>query len=228
MSHSSSKPSEQSNIPYGYCHCGCGQKTNLITETRRRLGLARGEPRRFLSGHHAKWLHDSSTYTVQKSDICEMVLSNGKAVIIDASDFDLVKSWSAWQHRNTWYARTNIALPNGKHTGILMHRLILGLEGDYEGDHINGDGLDNRRCNLRRASSKQNRYNQGVYPSSVSGYRGVSWCKPCQKWRARINVDGKEISLGVHETREQAALAYNVAATKFYGEFARLNEVVSE
>jgi hypothetical protein len=105
------------------------------------------------------------------------------------------------------------------HPQVLMHRFIVDCPKGFVVDHINGDGLDNRRSNLRICSQRENSRNR----VGANGYCGVSWKADCGRWRARIMVDRREISLGVFDTPEQAAEAYNRAAIKHYGQFAKLN-----
>ena len=104
-----------------------------------------------------------------------------------------------------------------------MHRVILKTPKGMDTDHRNGDGLDNRRCNLRICTKSQNSINRKMQSNNTSGYRGVYWHKRDKKWLAHIKIDGKKINFGYCSTKEQAAEAYNEAAKKHYGEFARLN-----
>jgi hypothetical protein len=90
-------------------------------------------------------------------------------------------------------------------------------------DHWNRDGLDNRRCNLRIANYSQNAANSGPSVRNTSGYKGVTFSRRADKWQAGIQVNGKFQFLGHWATREDAARAYDAAATKFFGEFAHLN-----
>lgn len=111
-----------------------------------------------------------------------------------------------------------------------MHRLILGLAPGQVGDHRNGNGLDNRRENLRMATYSQN--NQNARPSSkkASPFKGVSIrCNrfggryKARPWAAEIHVDGRKIGLGSFPDEVSAAKAYDVAAREHFGEFAKLN-----
>jgi hypothetical protein len=134
---------------------------------------------------------------------------------IDTSDYALVRDyrWSARKARLTFYAATEAM------GGICMHQLF----GDYL-DHEDHNGLNNRRSNLRVATPSQNNRNRKkiVRPCS-SPYKGVHLHKATGKFRARIAVDGKNISLGLFESQDDAARAYDEAARKHHGEFAALN-----
>lgn len=88
-------------------------------------------------------------------------------------------------------------------------------------DHINGNGLDNRRVNLRLATSLQNQGNSRKRRNASSYYKGVSWYKPLKKWRAQIKVDKHVIHLGYFVSEEEAAIVYQEAAIAHFGEFAR-------
>jgi len=130
------------------------------------------------------------------------------------------------------YAKRNVKLEDSKrgcgrgYTTELLHRFILGLKsGDpIQVDHKNGDGLDCRNCNLRLASSNLNNHNR-VKGDFTSKYKGVSWDKVNKKWIAFITRSRKNKNLGRFRCEEDAASAYNVAASTIYGEDARLNNL---
>lgn len=104
-----------------------------------------------------------------------------------------------------------------------MHREIIGAMPGQVVDHIDDDGLNNQRANLRLCTHAQNLQNSRRYRGSVSPYKGVQCLSG--RWRARIRHNGAQKHLGCFDTPEQAASAYNAAAIQFYGEFARLNAV---
>ena len=93
-------------------------------------------------------------------------------------------------------------------------------------DHENGNGLDNRRTNLRIATTSQNNRNTALRSTNSSGYKGVSWNNENQRWKAQIQTDGTKTFLGYFDDLLDAAQAYNDAALEQHGEFARLNEYV--
>jgi hypothetical protein len=97
--------------------------------------------------------------------------------------------------------------------------IVTGKWPEFMIDHINGDGCDNRLCNLREATKSQNMMNVGIIKSNTSGFRGVGWSKVSQKWRAYIKVGNKDIHLGLFKNIEDAKKARIEAAIKYHGEF---------
>lgn len=151
----------------------------------------------------------------------EILLSKGEKVIVDDEDFDELNQFK-WYLSKYGYAVRNSKL-NNKRIKIYMHKYI---NSNHEFiDHINGNKLDNRRCNLRGCTLKQNSFNQKISKNNKSGYKGVYFSKKANKWIANINKDYKRIHLGTFLTAKEAAKAYNKAAIELYGKFARLNNV---
>lgn len=155
-------------------------------------------------------------------DTVQIPLTRGYVALIDAADMPLVGSvgWAAQPGRSTVYAY-------GRYGGRVasMHRVLLGLNvGDGKHvDHINGDGLDNRRCNLRVCTNRENQHNR-QHHRGTSRYKGVSWHKSGRKWIAAIMPrDGNRKYLGLFQSEESAARAYDAAARELFGEFARCN-----
>lgn len=154
-------------------------------------------------------------------------LSQGKHAIIDDCDGDLAEfKWSAALigTGNDFYAIRSTYHP--KKT-VYLHRMILARMfpdiSRFRCDHINGDTLDNRRCNLRLALPKENNRNTTKRMNASSKYKGVIWHKNRNKWQVSIRVDGKLIYLGYFTDEIEAAKAYDRAAKKYFGEFARPN-----
>lgn len=151
-------------------------------------------------------------------DTTVIPLTRGRHAVIDTDDLPLVlgRAWQAKRRRGTWYAQSS-----GREA---MHRVIMGFgPGDPHVDHIDGDGLNNRRSNLRPATKAQNRAN-GRGRGGTSAYKGVSWRSDRGRWRAVICIDGSFMSLGSFDSEIDAALAYDAAATEAWGEFALLNQ----
>jgi hypothetical protein len=162
------------------------------------------------------------------SEIVEIQLTQGYTTIVSSEDSDLsLMKWSVriQKDKRTQYAIRRYRV-NGKQKRDRMHRVILSrmlgreLLPSEEVDHINLNGLDNRRNNLRLATRFQNAHNMGLQKNNTSGYKGVSWDKNHCKWFSKITVNKKQIYLGLYETVEEAFLAYCNAAKKYHGEFA--------
>lgn len=115
---------------------------------------------------------------------------------------------------------------NGKKRGFKEHRLAwLFVHGRWPNgqiDHINGNTSDNRIVNLREATNSQNMMNRKLNANSQSGAKGVSFHQGSQRWRARLQLNGKRIHLGDFKNKEAAEIAYEAAAKRHFGEFARL------
>jgi hypothetical protein len=156
-------------------------------------------------------------------------LTKNKFAIVDAEDYERLKdfNWSAKAGTNTYYAVrcASVADKTDKHR-IWMHNEIMRVPEGKIVDHFNHNGLDNRKANLRIATRGQNTCNCGKRKGCSSKYRGVCFHKNRRgrkPWDGYINVNGKRISLGRFKTEEEAAKAYDAAAKKYHGEFAKLN-----
>lgn len=165
-------------------------------------------------------------------------LTQGQFAMVDDEDYEYLIQWK-WQTRkgcNTFYAER--AFWNGKNNSkISMHREIMKTPKELQVDHINHNGIDNQKNNLRNCTRSQNQMN--TLPSGKSKYKGVYWCentikrilkngqekiyKIKPKWKAQIMISGKKTSLGYFENEIDAAKAYNEAAVKYHKEFSHLN-----
>lgn len=148
----------------------------------------------------------------------EIILANNRGVaIVDDEDFGLVSAYK-WYFSGNGYAHCPRV---GKI--IKMHRLILDPPVGMEVDHINGNGLDNRRENIRPCTCSQNQHNTGNRKNNMSGYKGGCFNKKSARWKAQIRIPGKRFYLGQFQTPLEAAIAYDEGVKKYHGEFARLN-----
>lgn len=157
-------------------------------------------------------------------------LTRGYVTVVDDEDYEYLNQfcWNAQgrnQGRYIYAASRFKTSPVDKF--VMMHRLIMGVVECGQAlhiDHRNHDTLDNRRENLRVATSSQNQGN-GRYSYGRSQYRGVYWDGVRRRWRAQISIANRMRRLGSFESESDAAAAYNEAAVEHFGEFARLNEL---
>ena len=153
-------------------------------------------------------------------------LTQDKYALIDAEDWYKLKDrvWCAAHIGQNWYAITNELTSRGyRHIG--MHRIITCAPEGMDVDHINFDGLDNRKSNLRVCTRGQNKCNARVPGRGTSRYRGVCLHKPSGRWVASIQFNSKKYSLGYYHSETEAACAYNRAALEYFGDCAYLNPV---
>jgi hypothetical protein len=144
---------------------------------------------------------------------------DGLVVLVDDADYRVLAELGRWRvHRSGHVLYAARSKPGGG--VLLMHQALTGWE---RTDHINGDGLDNRRANLRPATHAENMRNRRIQRNNTSGFKGVYRTRN-GRWRARITVVGQgKRDLGTHATAEAAARAYDAAAVELFGEFARPN-----
>ena len=158
-----------------------------------------------------------------EGNIAYVPLTKGYEAIVDLGDLHLVsgENWCAHQCNGNFYAYRKI--PNGKwrQQTVIMHRVIFGGSPPTV-DHIDMNGLNNRRNNLRAATKSQNAQNAKISVANKSGFKGVSWNSQTCKWRARIGHRGKSVHLGRFSTPELAYSAYCEANARLHGEFGRV------
>lgn len=150
----------------------------------------------------------------------EIVLTNGRTVLVDADDYEVLKkySWHCLNTKYTSYAQSRINGENGKKQHTLMHRLIMNTPKGMDTDHINGNGLDNRKENLRITNHRENMRNR----HANNKYKGVYYRADRKVYHAYIKV-GRTRNLGHFVSEIAAACAYDYAAKEYFGEFACLN-----
>lgn len=156
----------------------------------------------------------------------EISLTNSDLVaLVDDEDYGEVAKhrWRLDRHTS---GRTYVCTTNK----LSLHRFLL-PDAPNHIDHINGNGLDNRRCNLREATARENAGNTGPYVTNTSGYKGVHIAKAKRHhrrpWRATIRCYKTKTHLGSFQHAYQAALAYNIRAKEVFGSFAYLNNIMA-
>ncbi len=157
----------------------------------------------------------------------EIPLTRGYVALVDDEDAGLSGlKWSADVSRGTVYAIRRSYTADGRVTTERLHRVVVHAKSGDHVDHVNGNGLDNRRSNLRVATYRQNAENQGRRKGNTSGFKGVSRDarNPNMPWVARLRSgNGRRIHVGSYASPEDAARAYDRAAAIHHGPFARLN-----
>lgn len=147
-------------------------------------------------------------------------LTNGGHAIVDDEDYERIAAV-------TWYRFRKYALHSyrvGKKVQhYRMHHVVFGRRCQL--DHANGNGLDNRKENLRPATRVENARNKWKL-TNKSGYKGVTRNPNTGRWQAQIKADGRRINLGTYISPQLAALAYDAAARQYFGEFAATNEMI--
>ncbi len=159
----------------------------------------------------------------------QISLTQGRFALVDDDDYEWLSKWK-WNYlkcgnkSEIGYAR-RVEYVKGKQKCILMHREIVKTPIGMDTDHINGDGLDNRKLNIRICHTRDNCRNRSKTSATLtSKYKGVHWRKESSKWVAQILLNNKKKkNLGLFATEIEAAKAYNDAAIKEYGDFSKVN-----
>ena len=159
----------------------------------------------------------------------EIKLSNSeKTALVDDADYDALRvyKWRLTRSYNQCYAVRSAyvrELIDGKKREIKMSNQIMNPPDGFEVDHIDRNGLNNQRQNLRICTHQQNIWNRQSQKNSKSKYKGVSWHKGNKMWQATITAGGKQIPLGYSRDETEAAQLYDKAAKKYFAEYAVLN-----
>lgn len=144
----------------------------------------------------------------------QIPLTQGKVALCDDEDYEMLMQYK-WHYQSSGYAVTG--------TGIRMHSLLIVIPPGHHPDHINGNGLDNRKENLRPATYSQNCFNTRKAAGTSSKYKGVSWHKRKHAWQAQIMAKGQAKHLGFYGCEPCAAKAYNKAKAEKHEGFGRMN-----
>lgn len=161
-----------------------------------------------------------------------ILLTDSDVILLDDSDYNLAKRYNWWALRTTngkkiKYAASDV-FTRGERCTLLLHRVLLQPRADQYIDHINHNGLDDQRHNLRVCTMSQNQGNRRKQSNNTSGYKGVHWHTQRQKWCASIKINYRSHSLGLWSDPWRAAQAYNRAALEAWGEFALINVELAE
>jgi hypothetical protein len=183
---------------------------------------------RFIDSEHIesdRWpKSDLPIYTDRFGDYCRIHLTRSQFAKVDPEDY-------IWLSQFRWHCKVNkcaiYAVRTINHAGkskrIFMHRLIASTPSRLVCDHINHNGLDNRKQNLRNCTKQENGMNRPSQKNGTSRYKGVCWHRRMKKWVAYIKGKGKKRHLGYFISETSAAKAYDIAARKYHDEFASLN-----
>jgi len=217
--------------PSGLCLCECGERAP-IAKRNTSAGLVKGQPVRYLKGHGRRKKYDAfapNKVEHRADGVSVLTVEFGSEThfcYVDTVDYPLIEKYR-WKTRRLPSSRTLYATAYvgtaGPFVRRTMHKML--LPDVKEIDHEDGNGLNNRRKNLRPASSSENKRNvsKRTYKTRklTSKYKGVSWARG--KWRATAKLNNKQIHLGRFVNEEEAARTYDVFAIKHYGEFALPN-----
>lgn len=168
---------------------------------------------RFKKGHKNN-VKGFNEHVIVNSEV--HILIKNKKVIVDIEDLKLIEN-------NRWYLDRNGYVSSTSKTRVQLSRMLLNCPDGMLVDHISGNVLDNRRCNLRIVDKRKNAWNMKPNSNTSSKYKGVCWDASRSKWRANIKLNGKQTFLGRFLTEDEAAITYNEAAKIHFGEYARLN-----
>lgn len=153
-------------------------------------------------------------------------LTQGKVALVDDEDFEeLIKyKWYASKVKTTnkFYVRRNIKIEGGKQKTVRIHSVIINTPKGLYIDHIDGDGLNNQKSNLRVCSNAENARNRGANLNNTSGYKGVTWHKRMKKWVVQITVDYERKVYRSFSSKEEAYLAYCDACVTLHREFSNV------
>ena len=221
-------------VGYGYCHCGCGQKTERYSRNAPWAERKIGDPHLFINGHQSRRFRPDANFLGRfKIDgiYCRLIpLTQGQWAIVWESDFEWAMRWKWYAHQSKkgygFYAVRNAEIDDGGNGNmIMMHRELVGLKytDPEQVDHVdNFRTLENTRTNIRLADYSDNGRNRGKQKNNTSGFKCVVFHRRPKLYQAVIQVDRKVFSLVYRRTAKEASLLYEAAVLKYHGEFARV------
>lgn len=150
-------------------------------------------------------------------------LTQGYFALVD-DDFIVDRKWRISKTGNKIYAFANAKKEEGG-CNVSMHRLIMRPKKNMEVDHIDGNGLNNQRSNLRICTRAENALNRRINNNNTSGFKGVTFVKEDGKWQVQIAAKRRFYYLGRYDSKVEAAMVYNVKARELFGKYAVLNVI---
>lgn len=165
-------------------------------------------------------------FMLGKSQMKTIPLTQGKVAVVDDEDFELLNQykWRTDKGSKTFYGiRTFWDRKKKRYYSVMLHREIMRTPKGIEVDHINGNGLDDRKQNMRNCTRAEQSWNRPPNTNSASKYKGVCWDKNRKKWTARIGLNRTLMFIGRYDFETSAARAYDKKARELFGEFAWLN-----
>lgn len=201
---------------YFICECQCKNKTVIKVKGFKLLGGHKDNCGCQTKEKQRNAKRKFNKYIIKK-DVCIGFTNKGEKFYLDSEDFEKIKKYCWVKHSGYIETRT----PDSNYS-LKMHRFLMNATKTNQIiDHISRDTTDNRKSNLRIVTVRENSFNAGERINSTSGIRGISWRSDNKKWRVRIGIDYKEISVGNFEKLEDAIVARISAEKKYYGEYAR-------
>ena len=216
--------------PSGYrsaqwlCECSCNNHTKKIV---RESHLKDGNTTS--CGCYAIEINKEKNKKFNKYDLSNdeygigYTANTNEQFLFDKEDFDLIKNF-CWSVSAYGY----ICCTRRHNTSVLLHRLVVNADNDKLVDHKNHNTFDNRKSNLRIVDKSQNMMNRRIAKNNTSGVTGITWRNDSNKWRVRIQVNNKSISIGSYDTIEDAIEARNKAEEKYFGEYSYANSMKGE
>jgi hypothetical protein len=209
---------KECQIPFGTCHCGCGEKTAIAEWDQEKFGYIAGMPRKFVNGHNRRCqvLGEKPPIRfgeIEGEPVAYITLSKGFEMAIDVDELPRFEQLNC--HYRKGYAFVRIGNKSKR-----VHSLIFNAPEGKEPDHKNRNGLDNRKSNLRAATRSEQTANSG--PKMDRQYKGVEKL-PNGRFRSRLRHGDTTKNLGCHVSAEDAAIAHDLGALRVFGEFAYLN-----
>jgi hypothetical protein len=201
---------------------GCSDVTIWYIKARRSYAHVPDEPQVEQKPVEAQEPEEKNNIVVV-GDLALIELTKGHTAVIDADDVNAIRDykWRSSKGKGTNYACSGLRLDDGRVKTLFLHRLLMKPSKGFVVDHINGDGLDNRRSNLRVATVAQNNLNSRVRSDSTTGIKGAYYDKRKGSYYSHIKRGDKRIYLGTFSTAEEAADAYAKASRELHGEFGR-------